>query len=162
MSTNHIFVTSVSPDFVEFDEDEEDELPPVSEWIREYARYAGPKLLQPTLEMVKDAIKDDFPELAASSLDVDQLLEAIGIHVIADYGDYRVAWFGTINAVDVDDLLANYQRKSYSKIRKSLDINYLWILNLSPKLGYTRNDIFEADVQFSLIDEKPECAIIDL
>ena len=163
MPLKPIVVTSVSPDFVEFDEDDEDdeeELQSIGEWVREYAAYAGPKLLHPTLEMVKDAIRDDFPELA--TLDLDQLLEEIGIHVIADYGNYRIAWFGTTNAEEVDDLLANFQQENYSRIRESLGVTYLWILNLSPKLGYMRNDIFEADIQFSLIEEKPECAIIDL
>jgi hypothetical protein len=157
------FVTSISPDCFEFDEDDEvEELPPVSEWIRDYAAYAGPKLLHPTTDTVKGALQIDFPELAASNLDLNSLLEAVGIHVIADHDDYRIAWFGTTKKDEVDVLLTKYQQAPYSHIRKKLGIDHLWILNLSPYLGYMRNDIFEADVDFSLIKNKPECAVIDL
>ena len=160
-SSNPFIVTSVSPDFVEFDEDEVEELPPIQEWLKEYAAYAGSKLIRPTLEHVKNALKDDFPELAASDLELDQLLESVGIHVIADHGDYRIAWIGTMQE-EGDTLLKKFQQPFYSNVRNKLGVDYLWILMLSPNLGHMRNDIFEADVQFSLIEDKPECAIIDL
>lgn len=162
MSDNYL-VTSISPDCFEYDEEDEvEEIQPINEWIREYARIAGPKLLHPTVEEVTGAIKDHFPELIASNLDLDQLLDTVGIQVIADHKDYRIAWLGTDKKEEADKLLYKFQQPSYSDVRRKLKIDYLWILNLRPNLGHSRNDIFEADVDFSLIENKPECIIINL
>lgn len=144
------------------DEDDDEKNPPIIDWMKQYAAEAGPKTVQPTLEEVKEAIKDDFPKLYASDLDLDHLLEQLGIHVIAEHQDYCIAWFGTTQEGEVEELLSKYQQAPYSNVRRKLGINYLWILNLLPHLGHMRNDIFEADVEFSLIENKPECAIIDL
>lgn len=144
------------------DIDEEEENPPMIEWMKEYAHYAGPKSVRPTLEEVKAAIKDDFPELYASDLDLDHLLEELGIHVIADYRKFIIAWFGTTDESTIEGLLSKFQGEKYSKVRKKLGIDYLWIMNLRPHLGHMRNDAFEALVQFGEIEEKPECVIIDL
>lgn len=146
----------------EIEEDENDRNPPLIVWVKEYAEEAGPKILQPTLEEIKQAVKDEFPELYASDLDLDHLLEALGIHVIADYREFKIAWFGTTDGATVDELLSKFQDQKYSRVRKKLGIDHLWVLNLQPDLGYSRNDIFEALVDFSEIDEKPECVIIDL
>ncbi len=162
MSTNHIFVTSVSPDFVEFDEDEEDELPPVSEWIREYAKIAAPKPIPLTIEQVREAVKDDFPELANSDLDMDHLLEEVGIHVTADEREFVVAWYGVIGEDLANELLEKYKQAPYSNVRKKLGIDYLWVMNLHPKLWHTINASTEAIVQFSEIEDKPECCVVDL
>ena len=142
--------------------EEEEENPPLIEWMKEYADYAGPKTLRPTLEEVRAAIKDDFPELYVSDLDLDHLLEALGIHVITDYLDFTVAWFGTTDETRIEDLLLKFQGEKYSKVRKQLGIDYLWVMNLRPHLGHMRNDAFEALVQFGEIEDKPECVIIDL
>ncbi|MCG9893264.1 MAG: hypothetical protein MH252_19605 [Thermosynechococcaceae cyanobacterium MS004] len=146
----------------EIEEDGNDRNPPLIEWMKEYAEEAGPKILLPTLEEIKQAVKDEFPELYASDLDLDHLLEALGIHVIADYREFKIAWFGTTDGATVDELLSKFQDQKYSRVRKKLCIDHLWVLNLQPDLGYSRNDIFEALVDFSEIDEKPECVIIDL
>ncbi len=162
MSTNHIFVTSVSPDFVEFDEDEEDELPPVIERIRQYAKIAEPKPIPLTIEQVREAVKDDFPELANSDLDMDHLLEEVGIHVTADEREFVVAWYGVIGEDLANELLEKYKQAPYSNVRKKLGIDYLWVMNLHPKLWHTINASTEAIVQFSEIEDKPECCVVDL
>jgi hypothetical protein len=162
MSTNRIFITSVSPDFVEFDEDAEDELPPVSEWIREYAKIAAPKPIPLTLEQVREAVKDDFPELANSDLDMDHLLEEVGIHVTADEREFVVAWYGVIGEDLADELLEKYKQEPYSNVRKKLGIDYLWVMSLHPKLWHTINASMEAIVQFAEIEDKPECCVVDL
>ena len=142
--------------------EEEEENPPLIQWMQDYAVYAGPKTLRPTLEEIHEAINQDFPELKKSDLDLDHLLEELGIHVIVDLQDYTVAWFGTTDETIVEDLCAKFKQAPYSQIRRKLGIDYLWILNLRPHLGHMRNDIFEADVEFSELKDKPECAIIDL
>lgn len=157
-----IIVTSVSPDFVEFDEDEEEELPPVMEWVKDYAKIAGPRKITFTLEQVREAVKDDFPALAESNLDLDHLLDAVGIHSVADERKFVIAWYGVIGEDLADALLEKYKQAAYSNIRKKLGINYLWILSLRPHLGHSINDAFEAIVEFDEIEDKPECCIIDL
>lgn len=136
--------------------------PPIDIWMKDYAKYAGPKIIHPTLEELKDAMMTDFPELYTSDLDLDHLLEALGIHVIVDYKEFKVAWFGTTNKANTESLLETFQQEKYSKVRHRLGIDYLWIINVLPHLGHMRNDIFEALIEFSEIAEKPECLIIDL
>jgi hypothetical protein len=156
-------VTSVSEDFIEFDEiEEEDELPPASEWIKEYARYAAPRPVPLTLEQVHEAIKDDFPELAKSDLDLDRLLEEVGIHFVGNYRKFIIAWYGVIGEDNAETLLDKYQQSPYSNVRKRLGIDYLWVLDLNPDLGHSNNAAFEAIVEFDEIEDKPECCVIDL
>ena len=161
-STNPFIVTSVSPDFVEFDEDEIEELPSVLEWMKDYAKIAGPRKILFTLEQVRAAVKDDFPALAASNLDLDELLDEVGIHTIVDEREFIVAWYGVIGEELADESLEKFRQAPYSNVRKKLGIDYLWILSLSPNVGHSINDAFEAIVEFGEIEDKPECCIIDL
>lgn len=163
MLTNAHIVTSISPDCFVYDEDDEvEELPPVSEWIREYAKFAAPKPIPLTLEQVREAVKDDFPELAKSDLDIDHLLEEVGIHVTADEREFVIAWYGVIGEELADEVLEKYKQTPYSNVRKKLGIDYLWVMCLNSHLGHSVNDAFEAIVQFGEIDDKPECCVIDL
>lgn len=151
-----------SIEFDKFNDDEEEEVQTLIEWMKEYAIYAGPKTIRPTLEEVRIAIKDDFPELYSADLDLDHLLEELGIHIIVDYLEYTVAWLGTTDEETVESFLLKYQGEHYSNVRKKLGIKHLWVIKLLPHLGHMRNDIFEALVQFDEIEDKPECVIIDL
>jgi hypothetical protein len=163
MPLKPIIVTSVSPDFVEFDEDEEvEELQPVNEWIREYAKIAAPKPIPLTLGQVREAVKDDFPELAKSDLDMDRLLEEVGIHVTADEREFVVAWYGVIGEDLADELLEKYKQVPYSNVRKKLGIDYLWVMSLHPKLWHSINASMEAIVEFHEIEDKPECCVVNL
>jgi len=132
------------------------------QWIKEYADYAGPKTVEPSIEQVKAACENNFPSLSSSDSDLDHLLEELGIHVIADYGTYRIAWLGTTDATTADTLLEKYQQPIYSQVRKNLGIDYLWILKINEERCHMANDIFEADVEFMEMDVKPECVIVNL
>jgi hypothetical protein len=157
-----LIVTSVSPDFVEFDEEEEAELQSVAEWVREYSTYAGPKSVPLTLEQVRAAVKDDFPELIEANLSLDDLLDAVGIHFVGDYREFIIAWYGVIGEENANILLEKYQQPSYFTIRKKLGIDYLWILELNSNLGYSANAIFESMVEFDEIEDKTECCVMNL
>ena len=158
-----IIVTSVSPDFVESDEDEEvEELQSAREWLKEYSTYAGPKSVPLTLKQVHEAVKDDFPELIEANLSLDDLLDAVGIHFVGDYLDFIVAWYGVIGKENANVLLDKYQQSSYFNIRKKLGIDYLWILDLDSNLGYSANAIFECGIEFDGIEDKPECCVMSL
>lgn len=162
MPLEPIIVTSVSPDFVEFDEDQEDELQSAKEWLKEYSTYAGPKSVSLTLEQVREAVKDDFPELIEVNLGLDDLLDEVGIHFVGDYRKFIVAWYGVIEKENANVLLEKYQKSCYVNIRKKLGIDYLWILELDSSFGYSANAIFECIVEFDEIENKPECCVISL
>jgi hypothetical protein len=163
MLTNPFIVTSVSEDFVEFDEDDEvEELQSAREWLKEYSTYAGPKAVLLTLEQVREAVKGDFPELSEANLSLDDLLEAVGIHFVGDYRKFIIAWYGVIGEADAKILLEKYQQSSYSNVRKNLGIDHLWILELNSNLGYSSNAEFECIVEFDEIEDKPECCVIRL
>lgn len=134
----------------------------INQWVQQYAEMAGPVTLNPTIETVKAAIKEEFPELIDTNLDREQLLDALGIHAIADCREFVVAWYGTTDETAIESLLHKFQTRPYSNVRKKLGIDHLWVMKLNPNLGHSRNDVFEAYFQFSELDEKPECAIIDL
>ena len=162
-SSNPFIVTSVSPDFVEFDEEDEvEELQSIEDWTREYATYAGPKSVSLTLEQVREAVNDDFPELTEANLNLDDLLDAIGIHFVGDYRKFIIAWYGVVGKENANAGLEKYQQTSYSNVRRKLGINYLWILELDESLGYSENAAFECIVEFDEIEDKPECCVIRL
>ncbi|NJM77985.1 MAG: hypothetical protein HC852_22180 [Acaryochloridaceae cyanobacterium RU_4_10] len=143
MLTNPFVITGVSPDFVEFDEDEEvEELQSAKEWLKEYSTYAGPKSFPLTLEQVREAVTDEFPELIEAKLGLDELLDKIGIHFVGDYREFIIAWYGVIGEENANVLLEKYQQLSYLNIRKKLGIDYLWILKLDSNFGYSANAIF--------------------
>lgn len=163
MPLKPIIVTSVSPDFVEFDEDEnEEELQSAKEWLKEYSTYAGPKSVPLRLEQVREAVKNDFPELIEANLSLDDLLDAVGIHFVGDYREFIIAWYGVIGKENANISLEEYQKQCYSNVRKKLGIDYLWILELNSNLGYSANAIFECIVEFDELEDKPACCVISL
>ena len=163
MIINSFEVTGVSEDFVEFDEDDEvEELQSAREWLTEYSTYAGPKSVPLTLEQVREAVKDDFPELVEANLNLDELLDAVGIHFVGDYREFIIAWYGFIGKENANVLLEKYQQSSYFNVRKKLGIDYLWILELDSNLGYSANAIFECGIEFNEIEDKPECCVMSL
>lgn len=163
MPLKSIIVTSVSPDFIEFDEDEEvEELQSAREWLKEYSSYAGPKSVPLTLKQVHEAVKDDFPGLIKANLSLSDLLDTVGIHFVGDYRDFIIAWYGVIGKENAKVLLEKYQQSPYFNVRKKLGIDYLWILELDPNLGYSANAIFECAGEFDEIEDKTECCVMSL
>jgi hypothetical protein len=157
------FVTSISPDCFEFDDDDEaEELQSAREWLKEYSTYAGPKSVPLTLKQVHEAVKDDFPELIEANLSLSDLLDAVGIHFVGDYFDFIIAWYGVIGKENANVSLEKYQQSSYFNVRKKLGIDYLWILELDSNLGYSANAIFECGIEFDEIEDKSECCVISL
>lgn len=135
---------------------------PLTQWMKEYATYAGVTTFKPDFDSVLAVAKSCLQDSQLDTRSVDELLRSIGIDVIAQYGNDRIAWLGSISESEVEEMLQKYQQPEYSKIRKSLDIEHLWILKIQDDLGHGKRDIFEALVEFSDMDEQPECVIIDL
>ncbi len=134
----------------------------LTQWIKAYATYAGVTTVKPELNFVMTVARSYLSDEQLDISGVDELLRSVGIDVIAQYGSERVAWLGSTSEPEVEEMLEKYQQPAYSHIRKALGVDYLWILKIQDDLGHTKNDIFEAFVEFSDMDEKTECIIIDL
>ena len=138
------------------------QLEPLTQWMKKYATYAGVTTVQPDFDSVLAVAKACIPESQLDLSGVEQLLRSVGIDVIAQYGPERVAWIGSTSDTEVEEMLQQYQQPMYSQIRQALGVNYLWVLKIQEDFGHMKNDIFEALVEFTDMNEKPECVIIDL
>ena len=134
----------------------------LTQWLKDYAKQVGLLCLQPELQKVKDAALKYLLSVDCASADADQLLHELGIDVVIDYGSERIAWIGTTSDETAEVMLERYSQATYSAIRNALGIKYLWVLKLQEDLMHKRRDIYEARVDFSSLEEKPECIIIDL
>jgi hypothetical protein len=116
-----------------------DEQNPPLQWFCQYAQEAGLKTV-------------DYPS---------QSLEDLGIHLVFEHGQNRIALAGSTDEAEVNRVFDRHQQEAYTEIRKSLGIDYLWVLKLT-NLSHSANDLFEALCQFFDLEQKPECCIVNL
>lgn len=129
-------------------------------WLREYIEYSGLKDIHLSLAEVRDAVSAALGEYTLKTDNAQELLDELDLPVIIEDETGRIALAATTDEQEADAMLAKYSGQKYVILRKSLGINHLLILQVNENLGYTRNDIFEAYVEFSALPEKPECVII--
>lgn len=134
----------------------------LSSWLREYTRYAGLQNVCLSLAEIRDAMSAASFEYIIKTDNVQELLDEFALPVIIEDETGRIALVATTNEQEADAMLAKYSDEKYVLLRKLLGINYLLILQVNESLGHTRNDIFEAYVEFSALPEKPFCVIIML
>lgn len=135
---------------------------PLSSWLREYAAYAGIKNVCPSLDEIRNAVLSVFPNYIIETDNAQELLDKFDLPVIVEDETGRIALAATTDAQAADTMLAKYSDQQYILLRQLLGIDYLLILQVKENLGHTRNDLFEAYVEFSALPEKPDCAIISL
>jgi len=133
---------------------------PLSSWLREYAQYAGIKNVCLSLDEIRNAILSVFPSYITETDNGQELLDKFDLPVIVEDETGRIALAATTDAQAADAMLAKYSDEKYVLLRKLLGIDYLLILQVNENLGHTRNDLFEAYVEFSALEEKPNCVII--
>lgn len=133
---------------------------PLSSWLREYAQYAGIKNVCPSLDEIRNAVLLAFPGYIIGTDQAQELLDKFDLPVIVEDEPGRIAFAATTDAQAADAMLAKYSDQQYVLLRKLLGIDYLLILQVNENLGHTRNDLFEAYVEFSALQEKPDCVII--
>jgi hypothetical protein len=90
-----------------------------------------------------------------------QSLEDLGIHLVFEHGQNRIALAGSTDEAEVNRVFDRHQQQAYTEIRKSLGIDYLWVLKLT-NLSHSANDLFEVFCQFFDLEQKPECCIVNL
>lgn len=134
----------------------------LSSWLREYIEYAGLKSIYLSLAEVRDAVSAASLEYIIKTDNAQELLDELDLPVVIEDETERIALAAVTNEQEADAMLAKHSGEKYTSLRKLLDINYLIILQVNEDLGHTRNDIFEAYVEFSALPEKPECLIISL
>lgn len=134
----------------------------LSNWLREYAQYAGIKNVCLSLDEIRNALLSVFPNYIIETDNAQELLDKFDLPVIIEDEIGRIALAATTDAQKADAMLAKYSDEKYVLLRKLLGIDYLLILQVKENLGHTRNDLFEAYVEFSALPEKPDCAIISL
>lgn len=134
----------------------------LSSWLREYTRYAGLQNVCLSLAEISSAVLSAFPEYIIKTDNVQELLDELDLPVIIEDETGRVALTATTDELEADAMLAKYSEEKYVLLRKLLGIDYLLILQIHESLAHTRNDIFEAYVEFSALPEKSCCVIISL
>ncbi|NJM67649.1 MAG: hypothetical protein HC851_19240 [Acaryochloris sp. RU_4_1] len=112
----------------------------LSQWFCQYAKEAGLKIV-------------DYP--------ASESLEDLGIHLVFEHGQNRIALSGSTDENEVNEVFERYQQEAYTEIRQALGIDYLWVLKLT-NLSHSANDLFEVICQFFDLEQKPECSIVDL
>lgn len=132
----------------------------LSSWLREYIEYAGLKSIYLSLAEVRDAVSAASLEYIIKTDNAQELLDELDLPVIIEDETGRIALNAITNEQEADAMLTKYSGQKYVLLRKLLGINHLLILQVNENLGHTRNDIFEAYVEFSALPEKPECVII--
>lgn len=135
---------------------------PLSSWLREYAQYAGIKNVCLSLDEIRNAVLSVFPNYIIETDNGQELLDKFDLAVIVEDEPGRIALAATTDAQAADAMLAKYSDQHYVLLRQMLGIDYLLILQVNENLGHTRNDLFEAYVEFSALPEKPSCVIISL
>lgn len=133
---------------------------PLSNWLREYAQYAGIKNVCLSLDEIRNAILSVFPSYIIETDNGQELLDKFDLPVIVEDETGRIALTATTDAQAANAMLAKYSDQQYVLLRQLLGIDYLLILQVNENLGHTRNDLFEAYVEFSALPEKPNCVII--
>ena len=134
----------------------------LSSLLREYIEYAGLKSICLSLAEVRDAVSAASLEYIIKTDNAQELLDELDLPVIIEDETGRIALTAITDEQEADAMLTKYSRQKYVLLRKLLGINHLLILQVNENLGHTRNDIFEAYVEFSALPEKPECLIISL
>ncbi|MCY7286069.1 MAG: hypothetical protein LH679_22125 [Cyanobacteria bacterium CAN_BIN43] len=132
----------------------------LSSWLREYIEYAGLKSIYLSLAEVRDAVSAASLEYIIKTDNAQELLDKLDFPVVIEDETERIALAAVTNEQEADAMLAKHSDENYVLLRQSLGIDYLVILQVNENLGHTRNDIFEAYVEFSALPEKPECVII--
>ena len=135
---------------------------PLSSWLRKYTQYAGIKNVCLSLAEIRNAVSMAFPDYIIETDNAQELLDEFDLPVIVEDETGRIALAATTDAQAADAMLAKYSNQQYVLLRQMLGIDYLLILQVNENLGHTRNDIFEAYVEFSALPEKPSCVIIAL
>jgi len=131
-----------------------------SSWLREYTRYAGLQNICLPLAEIRNAVSLAFPDYIIKTDNAQELLDEFDLPVIVEDEPGRIAFAATTDAQAADAMLAKYSDQHYVLLRQILGIDYLLILQVNENLGHTRNDLFEAYVEFSALPEKPNCVII--
>lgn len=131
-------------------------------WLREYVEYSGLKNVYPSLAEVRDAALAASLTCTVNTDNGQDLLDELDLPVIIEDGTEQIALVAAINEQEANAMLAKHSDEKYASLRQSLGIDYLVILQVNKNLGHTRNDIFEAYVEFSVLPEKPECVIVSL
>lgn len=134
----------------------------LSSWLREYTEYAGLQNVCLSLAEISNAVSMAFPDYIIETDNAQELLDELDLPVIIEDETGRIALAATTDAQAANAMLAKYFDDKYVLLRKLLGINYLLVLQVNKSLGHTRNDIFEAYVEFSALSEKPSCVIISL
>ena len=134
----------------------------LSSWLREYIEYACLKSICLSLAEVRDAVSAASLEYIIKTDNAQELLDELDLPVIIEDETGRIALTAITDEQEADAMLTKYSRQKYVLLRKLLGINHLLILQVNENLGHTRNDIFEAYVEFSVLPEKPECVIVSL
>lgn len=134
----------------------------IAQWLRDYCEQVHEPRFFPTENDVFVAVSSVLPNLDVVAKSAQALLDEMGIYVISQFGDERIAFVGSVDNEEIEAMLQKYSRADYSLIRKALGIQYLWIIKINEGLCHMRIDLFEAHVQFSSLVEKTECVIIDL
>jgi hypothetical protein len=133
---------------------------PLSSWLREYAQYAGIKNVCPSLDEIRNAVLSVFPNYIIETDNAQELLDKFDLPVIVEDEAGRIALAATTDTQAANAMLAKYCDQQYVLLRQLLGIDYLLILQVNENLGHTRNDLFEAYVEFSALPEKPNCVVI--
>lgn len=131
-------------------------------WLREYVEYSGLKNVYPSLAEVRDAALAASLTCTVNTDNGQDLLDELDLPVIIEDGTEQIALVAAINEQEANAMLAKHSDENYVLLRQLLGIDYLVILQVNENLGHTRNDIFEAYVEFSALQAKPECLIISL
>lgn len=131
-------------------------------WLREYIEYSGLKDIHLSIAEVKDAVSAVLTQYIIKTDNAQELLDELDLPVIIEDEMGRIALAATTDEQEAEAMLAKYSGQKYATLRKLLGINRLLILQVNENLGHTRNDIFEAYVEFFALPEKPECVIISL
>ena len=132
--------------------------------LREFAEDAQVTYDYPTYDEVVTAIKPYFPELVKQSENFTQLLESVGIVVVQKLWPKLVlSWSVADNKEEALKQVEKYSQPSYSQIRKSLNIDYHWIIKVRPNFwSYDTNELNERYGSFIELEHRPEAWIADL
>jgi hypothetical protein len=138
--------------------------------FREFMEWEiGGLLYHATGEEAVAAVEPHFPDFVEQTKYTDEILDEVGLVVIADLGSRkhgtheRISYSVADNDKDAQEQLEKYSKPVYKEIRKAFSIDYHWILKVRPDYwGYDPGALYEARVVFECHLGKPECCIIKL
>jgi hypothetical protein len=132
--------------------------------LREFAEEMPVIVYRLSSEEAVAAVEPYFPELVNNSTYLWEFLDPCGIVVIVQLNpEIRISWSVAITTEEAQSQLMRYSEPIYSEIRKSLNINYHWVIKVRPDFwGYDDDELIARSGSFFMMEPRPECWIIEL